>query len=51
VVSDADWNRYRRLFPAAKLHEFVDSPHDIFRPERGRYPTLVREHVDSVDAG
>ncbi|PRC47927.1 alpha/beta hydrolase, partial [Mycobacterium sp. ITM-2017-0098] len=32
VVSDADWDRYRALFPAAKLHEFVDSPHDIFRP-------------------
>ncbi|PRC55118.1 alpha/beta hydrolase, partial [Mycobacterium sp. ITM-2017-0098] len=50
VVSDADWDRYRALFPAAKLHEFVDSPHDIFRPERGRYPTLVRDHVDAVDA-
>jgi pimeloyl-ACP methyl ester carboxylesterase len=50
VVSDADWDRYRRLFPAAKLHEFVDSPHDIFRPDRARYPELVRDHVDSVDA-
>ena len=50
VVSDADWDRYRRLFPAAKLHEFIDSPHDIFRPERGRYPMLVRDHVDAVDA-
>lgn len=49
VVENAAWGRYRSLFPAAKLHEFVDSPHDIFRPERGRYPTLVREHVDTVD--
>ena len=47
---DAAWARYRSLFPAAKLHEFVDSPHDIFRPERGRYPSLVREHVDAADA-
>lgn len=50
VIDDAAWARYRSLFPAAKLHEFVDSPHDIFRPERGRYPTLVRELVDAVDA-
>jgi non-heme chloroperoxidase len=51
VVSDADWVRYRDLFPAAKLHEFVDSPHDIFRPERARYPALVRDHVNAVDGG
>lgn len=48
VVDDAAWARYRSLFPAATLHEFVDSPHDIFRPERGRYPALVREHIDAV---
>jgi pimeloyl-ACP methyl ester carboxylesterase len=51
VVSDADWDRYRRLFPAAQLHEFAESPHDIFRPQRERYPALVREHVDAADAG
>ncbi|VEG57355.1 hydrolase or acyltransferase of alpha/beta superfamily [Mycolicibacterium aurum] len=50
VVDDAAWSRYRSLFPGATLHEFADSPHDIFRPERGRYPSLVREHVDGVDA-
>jgi non-heme chloroperoxidase len=49
IVSDADWARYARLFPAAHLHEFHDSPHDIFRPDRGRYPRLVREHIDLVD--
>jgi pimeloyl-ACP methyl ester carboxylesterase len=48
VVDDAAWERYRSLFPAARMHEFADSPHDIFRPDRGRYPLLVREHVDSV---
>jgi pimeloyl-ACP methyl ester carboxylesterase len=46
LVDDAAWDRYRQLFPSADLHEFVDSPHDIFRPDRGRYPTLVRELVD-----
>ena len=48
VVGDDAWVRYRALFPTARMHEFADSPHDIFRPDRGRYPLLVREHVDSV---
>jgi len=51
VVDDAAWARYRALFPDAALHEFTDSPHDIFRPVRSRYPTLVREHVDAVRIG
>ncbi len=46
LVDDAAWARYQRLFPSAQLHEFCDSPHDIFRPERGRYPKLVRELAD-----
>ena len=50
IISDADWNHYRQLFPDAQLVEFSDSPHDIFRPDRGRYPLLVRDHVDRVDA-
>jgi pimeloyl-ACP methyl ester carboxylesterase len=49
IVSDADWARYQQLFPDAQLVEFDDSPHDIFRPDRGRYPRLVREHVDRAD--
>ncbi|KWX66439.1 alpha/beta fold hydrolase [Mycobacterium sp. NAZ190054] len=49
LIDDAAWSRYRDLFPTAALHEFADSPHDIFRPDRGRYPTLVRDHIDSVD--
>ncbi|MDN4522078.1 alpha/beta hydrolase [Mycolicibacterium austroafricanum] len=49
VVDDAAWARYRKLFPHAGFHEFTDSPHDIFRPDRGRYPALVRSHVDAVD--
>lgn len=49
LVTDDDWARYRRLFPDAELIEFPDSPHDIFRPDRGRYPGLVREHVERVE--
>jgi len=49
VVDDAAWDRYRQLFPGAALHEFADSPHDIFRPDRGRYPLLVRALADAVD--
>lgn len=51
IIDEAAWARYRLLFPAARLHEFPDSPHDIFRPDRGRYPLLVRGLVDSVDTG
>jgi non-heme chloroperoxidase len=46
LVDDAAWDRYKRLFPSADLHEFHDSPHDIFRPDRGRFPKLVRELTD-----
>ena len=51
IISDGDWRHYRELFPGAQLVEFPDSPHDIFRPDRGRYPQLVREHVDRATAG
>ncbi|BBZ30238.1 hypothetical protein MMAD_45330 [Mycolicibacterium madagascariense] len=47
IVPDDDWARYRRLYPDATLVEFEDSPHDVFRPDRERYPRLVREHVDA----
>jgi len=49
LVGDEQWARYRKLFPHAHLVEFPDSPHDIFRPERGRYPRLVCQHVDRAD--
>lgn len=49
LIDDAAWASYRSLFPAARLHQFADSPHDIFRPDRTRYPMLVREHIDAVD--
>ncbi|MCV7368511.1 alpha/beta hydrolase [Mycolicibacterium duvalii] len=49
LVSDEAWARYRALFPAARLEEFTDSPHDIFRPDRRRFPALVRELVDTAD--
>lgn len=50
LVPDDQWARYHAVFPQAHLVEFDDSPHDIFRPERGRYPLLVREHADRADA-
>ncbi|ORA03915.1 alpha/beta fold hydrolase [Mycolicibacterium bacteremicum] len=49
IVDDATWARYRAVFPDARLHEFADSPHDIFRPDRGRFPGLVRQLIDAVD--
>ena len=48
IISDADWARYQQSFPRAMLVEFHDSPHDIFRPDRGRYPRLVRDHADRL---
>ena len=51
LVGDEQWSRYQTLFPDAHLVEFPDSPHDIFRPDRGRYPRLVSEHVDRADEG
>jgi non-heme chloroperoxidase len=49
LVGDEEWTRYRRLFPEAELVEFDDSPHDIFRPNRDRYPDLVRRLADRED--
>jgi pimeloyl-ACP methyl ester carboxylesterase len=50
LVGDDEWARYTQQFPSAELVEFHDSPHDIFRPDRGRYPQLVREHIERADA-
>jgi pimeloyl-ACP methyl ester carboxylesterase len=49
LVDDEQWSRYRAVFPEATLVEFADSPHDIFRPDRGRYPRLVRKHVERAE--
>jgi non-heme chloroperoxidase len=49
LVGEDEWARYGRLFPHAQLVEFGDSPHDIFRPDRGRYPRLVQKHTDRAD--
>ncbi|CAJ1581312.1 alpha/beta fold hydrolase [[Mycobacterium] wendilense] len=46
IVDDAAWARYRQVFPTAELVVFDDSPHDIFRPDRHRYPRLVADHVE-----
>jgi non-heme chloroperoxidase len=50
LIQDAEWARYRRQFPHAELVAFPDSPHDLFRPERDRYPRLVCRHVNRIDA-
>lgn len=50
LVGEKQWERYRQLFPHAQRVTFSDSPHDIFRPDRDRYPELVRRHIDGVDA-
>lgn len=44
-----DWDRYRTEVPGCRLVEFEDSPHDIFRPDRHRFPALVAEHADAAD--
>lgn len=49
VVGPREWARYGTLFRRAHLVEFHDSPHDIFRPDRGRYPRLVAQHVRQSD--
>jgi pimeloyl-ACP methyl ester carboxylesterase len=49
LITDDEWARYRTLFPHARLVTFDDSPHDVFRPERDRYPRMVCEHVDRAD--
>jgi hypothetical protein len=43
LLDESAWTRYKSLFPDADLFEFHDSPHDIFRPDRGRYPKLVHD--------
>jgi non-heme chloroperoxidase len=49
LVDDRAWARYARSFPEARLVEFSDSPHDIFRPDRDRYPRLVRDHIEAAE--
>ena len=49
-MTDDDWSRYRQLGNGIELVEFNDSPHDIFRPDRTRYPRLVAGLVARGDA-
>lgn len=48
-MNDADWERYEGLTPGIRLVRFDDSPHDIFRPDRGRYPRLVADIAAAGD--
>lgn len=49
-LTDDDWARYHDLGVPLELVEFDDSPHDIFRPDRARYPRLVAGLVARADA-
>jgi non-heme chloroperoxidase len=49
-MTDDDWVRYHQLDVPIELVEFDDSPHDIFRPDRTRYPRLVAELIERADA-
>lgn len=42
-INDDDWERYDGLTPDIRRIVYDDSPHDIFRRDRTRYPRLVAE--------
>jgi non-heme chloroperoxidase len=46
-MNDADWERYREL--GVRRIRYDDSPHDIFRTDRVRYPRLAAEVAADVD--
>lgn len=48
-ITSEDWDRYATEVPRAELVTFKDSPHDIFRQDRLRFPRLVRELADSAE--
>ena len=48
-VTEDDWQLYQAKLPHAEFVTFDDSPHDVFRPDRLRYPRLVRELADRAD--
>jgi len=48
-LNDDDWACYHELDAPIELVHFDDSPHDIFRPDRSRYPRLVRDLVARAD--
>jgi non-heme chloroperoxidase len=51
TITEADWSAYGDLGPNVQRVIFEDSPHDLFRRDRLRYPHLVRDLVDRADAG
>jgi non-heme chloroperoxidase len=46
-MNDSDWQRYGDL--GVRRIRYEDSPHDIFRGDRARYPRLVAEVAGEVD--
>ena len=49
-LNDDDWQRYHALAGDIELVHFTESPHDIFRPDRTRYPKLVAALVERADS-
>jgi pimeloyl-ACP methyl ester carboxylesterase len=49
-LNDDDWQRYQGLDGDIELVDFADSPHDIFRPDRTRYPQLVAALVERAES-
>jgi non-heme chloroperoxidase len=48
-VTDDDWALYGAVAHNVERHHFEDSPHDIFRPDRTRYPHLVADLCDRAE--
>lgn len=48
-INDDDWERYGRI-GGVRMLCYDDSPHDIFRPDRTRFPRLVAEVAADGDA-
>lgn len=48
-LTDDDWTLYATVAHSVERHHFEDSPHDIFRPDRARYPHLVADFCDRAE--
>jgi len=48
-LTEEDWAKYAASVPGVALLTFEDSPHDIFRPDRLRYPRLVAAQAQRAD--
>lgn len=48
-LTDADWERYRQLPRPIRMLTYDDAPHDVFRPDRTRFPRLVAATVAAAE--